>query len=121
MYWMCYMGIRHAVNDWLSILLKVMAIIALVIGVTWFGISIYGNIKLNSDGMPDPPKETKAEYEVLVSATGQSFFTDEYDTIAEGVYELKGYYEIIDGKWKHRDGDLLLDEYYFGDITINRR
>ena len=113
------MGFRQAVNDSLSIVLKSMLIIAIVIGVFWFGLSIWGNIA-NNDG-PDPPDENKAAYLVVLKATGQQIYTDQVSDSGNGIYELNGYYELIKNKWVYNDTILPLDKYYFGDITVRRR
>jgi len=115
------MAIRHKINDWLSILLKVMAICAVIIGLTWFGISIYGNVGGSPSDVPAPPNVSKAQYSFSLKATGQEIYTDEYIDYGNGQYELDGYYELVSGKWKYRDSTLTLDKYYFGDIAISQR
>lgn len=115
------MGFRQTVNDWLSIILKIMAICAVVVGVLWFGLSIWGNIAGNGDEIPDPPKENKAAYEIMLHATGQSIYSDKVADLGNGNYEIQGYYELVEDKWIYRKTDIKLDKYYFGDITVRRR
>ena len=115
------MGFRQTVNDSLSIILKIMAIIAITIGVLWFGLSIWGNIAIDNDKSPDPPKESKAGYEILLHATGQTLYSNKVSDLGNGRIELNGYYEIEKDKWIYRNIDISLDKYYFGDITVRRR
>ena len=58
------MSFRKGVNEWLSAMLKLMAIIAICLAVLWGGLSIWGNIAVDNDKSPDPPKESKAGYEL---------------------------------------------------------
>ena len=111
---------RQRVNDWLSIILKMMAICIIVVGVLWVGLSIWGNIA-NSNDDPDPPDESKAGYVVMLHATRQTLYTNKVSDLGNGRYDVQGYYELIKNKWVFRDIHLPLDEYYFGDITIKSR
>ena len=92
----------------------------------WVGTSIYANVTENNidDGLPDFPSIKKAQYQVTVKATGEVLFTDDYDT-ALGVkgeaHTLHGYWQVKDNKFRYFDHDLVLDEYYFGNIIITRR
>jgi len=115
------MAVRQKINDWLSIILKSIAICAIFVGVTWFGISIYGNIAGNSGDTPNPPKISRAQYSFFLHATNEELYTDKYTDYGNGQYELNGYYELVEGKWKYRDSNLRLDKYYFGDITVSPR
>lgn len=114
------MGFRQSVNDWLSVVIKILVIGVIVIGVLWFGLSIWGNIA-NSNDQPEAPKESKAAYIVTLRATGQEFYTNKLSDLGNGKYELSGYYELVKNKWIYRNMDVILDKYYFGDITVRKR
>lgn len=114
----------HKLNEFLSIILKSMAIGAISIGVLWFALSIWGNIDeglaKNNDitEMPDPPVTA---YEVVIAGTNQPLYTDSYTKISDTVHKLSGYYELNKGKWEYKKTELLLDEFYYGDIIVRRR
>ena len=116
------MGFRQATNEWLSVLLKIVGICFIVAIAFGIGISIYGNFFAGTaSDIPDPPNEKKAEYSIKLSATGQEFYSDAVVNLGNGQYQIDGYYELIDSKWKKRDATLFLDEYYFGDIEVSKR
>lgn len=115
------MSFRGALNEWLSIILKIGIIVVVVIGSIWVGLSIWGNIAEAQSGAPDMPDISKAEYIITLTATGQRFLTDSWESPAEGQYLINGYYELDGSKWRWRETDLLLNEFYFGDIKISRR
>lgn len=107
-------------NDWLSAILKVVALIVIVISISWFGLSVYSNIAEAQAKPPDLPNVSKAAYEFDM-ISGQVFLVREYSTVSEGNYLLKGYYYFTNNKWVYSKGTLPLDEKYWGPITIKRR
>lgn len=117
------MRIRSTINDWLSIILKIIAIFAIITVVTFIFISIWANISEpdNLSGLPDFPDISKAHYLVYFQATGNILLTDKYDHPKDNIYNLYGYWEIRDNKYRYVDEVLSLDEYYFGDIEITHR
>ena len=114
------MGFRQGVNDWLSIILKGMVIFIIIIGVLWLGLSIWGNITEKSAAAP-PPSIDKAPLVFTIVNTGQQILTTDYSVEADGRYTLHGFYNLEKGKWKWRNEDLTIDEFYFGEIKIIRR
>jgi len=117
------MRIANQLNAWLSIVLKLIAVAVIIAAVLWFGLSVYGNIVENrgTNAIPEFPGISKAAYQVALTTTGQLLFTDDYDIVAPGIYSINGYYYLSDGKWHWTKNILEIDEYYFGDIIIERR
>ena len=60
-------------------------------------------------------------------ATGNVLLTDSYNTDMrtsdqyDDIHTLYKYWEIRDGKYRLVEADVILDEYYFGDIVITGR
>lgn len=111
------MTIRQGINDWLSIILKVMAIGGIIILVGYFGLSVWGNVVENKVAkIPDD-----AQYTVLLVDAGQIYLTDDYDVLGNGKYQLNGYFELVKNKWREKDAVITLDEATCGEIVIERR
>jgi len=111
-------------NNFSSLVLRLMLIAVIVMAVLYFGVSIWGNIALgrsNDTSLPDMPSLSKAPYQITMVTTGQTLLAREYETIDTGVYVLKGYYSLVDKKWQWHETMLELDTYYWGDIIIKRR
>jgi hypothetical protein len=124
------MQIRQTIKDYLHIILLVALITLVSLGAIWIGLSIYANARENDNpsGLPDFPSESKAEYLLLIRTTGQVVFTDDLTTDLrdrgvenDDLYKLNGYWDARDGKYRHNDSVLILDELYFGDIIVERR
>lgn len=69
----------------------------------------------------DEPDIPEVRYSVRIEVTGLTIFTDDYEVKASSeagkqIYTLHGYYEQVDGKYKYKDIDLVLDEKDFGEI-----
>ena len=115
----------HRANEFLTLVIKVMVILVASVAIVYLGISVYGNWALSrvvADGeLPAYPSVSKAQYEVTITTTGATLLVKEYDSPSDGVYELDGYYLIENDKWVWTDKQLSLDEYYFGEIDIERR
>jgi hypothetical protein len=111
---------RDGLDRWLSVILKLAFIVAIVLFVMWMGLSVFANATENS-GTPKLPSVDKAQYSVFIRATGETLLTDNYDTLGEGSYILHGVYRITDGKWRYQEADLPVSEEYFGPILLRRR
>ena len=111
-------------NNFTSLVIKLIVITAIVLAVGYFGISIWGNISLSRDNTPDMPSVASAPYEIHIATTGQTMLTKEYVIIRANkpaAYDLDNYYMLKNNKWVLIESKLTLDEYYWGDITIQRR
>jgi hypothetical protein len=120
------MSLSQKINETLSIILKFLAIVFIIVAVFWAGISIYVNITENDNptGILKPPEIADAGYIIIFKTTGQVIFTDSIVTVNEAareIYTVSGYYENIKGKFRFNKSTLVLDELYFGDITVKRR
>ena len=94
-------------------------IIAIVLFIAWFIISIIGNVIGNSE--VKAPDIEKARYAFYLKATNKIVYTDYYETDGDSKYILHGYYEYNENKYKWHDKDLVLDEYYWGTIKVIER
>lgn len=99
-------------------ILLVLLIAILVLGVFWVGLSIYGNFSCSSKGGTlEPPSE--ASYRAIFEATGEVIFINNIpEQVTESYAIAHGYWEFIDGGYKHRNIDLILDEEVAGNIKI---
>lgn len=116
---------RDGMSAWMSLVLKFFAILAIVVGIVWMGISIYANFQeFNFIEIKNEPSVEKAQYEFKIVTTGEVLLTQDFDSSASGdrsKYILHGYYKIIKDKWKYNKSDLSLDENYFGRIEYQIR
>ncbi len=109
----------------LWILLIVFGIIAAVV----IGASVWANVAegRTTSNLPDMPAISKAQYTVKIKVTGEVLLTDKYDTEksleapSKQVYTLHGFYRLVDNKWQWAKVDIFLDEFYWGDIKIEKR
>ena len=113
----------RTINNFLSAVLKFIAIVLAILAILYVGLSVYGNIWGDKPAgtTPSPPSVTKAEYSFTIKATGQTIYADSYVTINKGEYYLKDYYRLENGKWRWTDSNLKLNEKYFGPIEVKRR
>lgn len=106
----------------LSKMIKVVILVALLGGLAYAGACIYGNFFTQSnvgDGLKLPSAE-KAAYAVHIKNTGNLLLTNSFEQHGS-VYILHGYFEIVGQGFKYREGDIILDEQIFGEITVRRR
>lgn len=111
---------RDGTNAWLTVVLKLFALVAIILGIAWLGLSVYANFQeYNFIEIKNDVSVEKAQYEFRIVTTGEVLITDDFDSIVSGSrekYTLHGYYKIIGDKWKYSKSDLPLDENYFGPI-----
>ena len=116
------MTIASRLNEWLSIVLKLVILVVVILAIMWGGMSIYANVTEKDSGVfPKLPDVKKAQHMVVLKTTGELLLTDDYDILGDGEYVLHGFFSVVDGKWEWHDKDILLNEKYFGEITIKRR
>ncbi len=108
----------HRINEFLSGILKIVVLVFMVIGLAYLGACAYANFIQNR--VVNAPDSNKAQYEVVVTATGTTLYSDE--VLQNGaIIKLEGYFEMVDGKWRYRDGEITLDQDIFGKIVVRRR
>jgi hypothetical protein len=109
-------------NSIAKLALKIVILIILLAALVWVGTCAYANIvERLGDNSPKMPSLEKARYTVTVRSIGETYLTNKYTRLSDTQVILHGYWEIKDNKYRYHDIDLPLDEYYFGDIVIERR
>lgn len=116
-------------KDFMSTILMLILIVATIGGGIWLGASIWANATEGQSvsSLPKMPAINKAQYTALMETTGDVFLTNSYDAkkSPEGqglqVFTLHGIYRVVNGKWVFTDTDFPLDEYYWGEIKIEKR
>lgn len=104
---------------------NVLFILVLVAVLAFVGTCAWQNCR--TEPGPQPPPLEKAEYSVTIKATGLTYYSPEVHTLfwskngESNRYELKGYWEIVKGKWVFKDIRLILDEKVFGRIEVKKR
>ena len=116
---------RDGTSAWLTVVLKLFALVAIILGIAWLGLSIYANFQeYNFIEIKNDVSVEKAQYEFKIVTTGEILLTEDFDSVASGErskFVLHGYYKIIGDKWKYSKSDLTLDENYFGPIEYQIR
>jgi len=106
----------------LSRIIKIVILVGLVGFLSYAGMCVYANFFSGPSVVtnPEPPPATKAAYALLIKNTGNVLYSNDVEQNGE-VYILHGHWEEVDGKFKYRTGDIMLDERLFGPITLRRR
>ena len=116
---------RDGTYSWMKLFFLFIAIIGVIVGIAWMGISIYANFQeYNFTGIKNEVSVEKAQWEFRIVTTGEVLLTEDFDSVASGdrsKYILHGYYKIIKDRWKYTKSDLTLDENYFGKIAYQVR
>lgn len=116
------MRVLETADKSLSVVLKLIIIVALILFAVYIGLAVGANIfegnQPTSSGMPSM---SDAQYKVILTTSGVVLLTDKYDQPSPGKYLLHGYYDYKQGKWERIADDLELDEYYFGKIKVEVR
>lgn len=116
------MTFLESTNAAAKLALKIVILIILLAALMWVGTCAYANIvERLGDNHPKMPSIDKARYTVTIRSIGETYLTNKYTKLSDNQYILHGYWEIRDNKYRYRALDLSLDEYYFGDILIERR
>ena len=116
------MTFLESTNAIAKLALKIVILIILLAALMWAVTCAYANIveRLGNDS-PKMPSIDKARYTVTIRSIGETCLTNKYTRLSDARVILHGYWEIKDNKYQYHDIDLTLDEYYFGDILIERR
>ena len=116
-------------KDFLQVLFLLGLLIMVALGVFWFGASIWANVAENrvDTGLPKMPAADKAEYSLIVETTGDVLLTPRFDVEKSPhdstmqLYTLRGFYRVVNDKWRYIKDDFSMDEYYWGEITVEKR
>lgn len=103
------------------ILIAIVGVLALVVGPC-----VYFNFLEKSEAsQPEMPKQDKATHSFYIENTGGLILASDYEQHGEKVgsriFILHGFWEMRGSKFKFVDGEVILDENIFGEITIKRR
>ena len=100
----------------------------LVLGavLVYAGITVWSCIGgQNTPGQTDIPEVEEAAYSVYIKNTGNLILTNDYELIGSEVgsrvFILHGFWELRGQDFVYKDGDIVLDEGIFGEITLKRR
>lgn len=99
---------------------KLIVMVIIILGVVYCGSCVYANFIQGDTGEYKLPSEKQAEFEITIHNTRNVFYTDEYSQEGSRI-TCRGYWELLDGKYKYRDIELTLDKAIFGEITIRER
>ncbi len=108
-------------------LITIIILIVGVLGVGYFGLTVYSNCAGPGQGSAqyDMPEQAEATHSFYINNTGGLILSSDYDQHGQGVGErlflLHGYWELRGKDFKFVDGDIILDENIFGEITVKRR
>ncbi len=116
------MTFLDSTNQFAKLALKIVILIILLAALMWVGTCAYANIvERLGNNSPKMPEIDKARYTVIVRSIGETYLTNKYTKLSDTQYILHGYWEVKNKKYRFHAIDLLLDEYYFGDILVERR
>ena len=110
----------------LSNVIKVIILGVVLVFIAWIVLTCYSNfIAKPSMGQTDMPGQEEASYSVYVKNTGNLILTDDYEVhgseVGSRVFILHSFWELRGQGFEFVEGDVILDEAIFGEITIKRR
>ena len=121
-------GFRDSLDKSLGVIIKLLLIGAISLAIFYLAVSIYANVTENKTPVAAaPPDISKAHYVVTVRNTLEKIYTDNYTLRLSphdpncGELTLYNYWEVRDGEYKLFKHQLVLDEFYYGRIIIERR
>jgi hypothetical protein len=118
------MSILEKMNISTSIIKNIVIIGGICLVAAFMSLSVVANFtedKPAGTGLPKSPSVEKAQYEIKVKTTGQVLYTNNYEHPSDAVYLLHRFYAVDGKKYKLFKTDLLMNERYFGPITITKR
>lgn len=110
----------------LSTIIKITILIALVLFIAWAGLCVYRNFIAKSEtGRPDMPCKEDATHSFYIENTGGLILASDYEQhgvmTGSRIFILHGFWEMRGSKFKFVEGDVILDENIFGEITVKKR
>ena len=107
-------------------IMTVVLVLVLVVVLGWIGVNIWScTMDKPNTGQLDMPEIAEASHSVYIENTGNLILTDKYEVhgveVGSRVFILHGFWELTGQDFKYKDGDVVLDESIFGEITIKRR
>jgi len=110
----------------LSRIIKLIIILAMLAGLAYAGLCVYScATHQQGAGMLDIPEAEEAAYSVTIENTGKLLMTNDYEVmgsvVGKRVFILHGRWEFMGQDFKYKEGDIIMDESVFGEITLRRR
>ena len=106
---------------WGIMVLGAIAFLALVVGPCAY----YGFIDKPDSGLPDMPDKGDATHSFYIENTGGLILASDFEqhghAAGSRLFLLHGFWEMRGSKFQFVDGDIILDEAIFGEITVKRR
>jgi len=101
-------------------------ILVIIVGVIgWLGLSVYSCACGQNVEQSGVPGQDEATYSLRIENTSGLILTNDYeiygDEVGHRVFILKGFWEMRGQKFVYIEGELILDEAIFGEITLKRR
>lgn len=100
--------------------------IVVVLFISWIGLSIWsGACAGPANNQPDMPCKEDATHSFYIENTGGLILSSDYEQhgheAGSRLFILHGFYEMRGNKFKFVNGDIMLNENIFGEITVKRR
>jgi len=109
----------------MSTIIKVVILVVMVLAVAYGGLCVYSNCMGPSTEQPDMPDPGKAAHSFYIKNTGGLILANDYEVhgndVGSRIFILHGFWEMRGNKFKFVEGDIILNEGVFGEITAKRR
>lgn len=105
---------------------KVVFVIVIIAVLGYGSVVVYFNFIHEPDtGRPDMPDEKEATHSLYIENTGGLILTSDYEqhgeVVGSRIFVLHGFWDIRGDKFQFVEGDIILNEAIFGEITVKRR
>lgn len=109
----------------MSTAIKVIILVVMIGAIAYGALCVYSNCKGPVSAQPDMPEPDKATHSFYIENTGGLIYASDYEVygseVGSRIFILHGFWEMRGQKFKFVDGDIILDEGIFGEITVKRR
>jgi len=103
------------------VLIVILVILALVVGPCAY----YAWFDKPDTGVPEMPCKEDASHSFYIENTGGLILASDYEVlggdVGSRVFVLHGFWELRGKDFKFVDGEVVLNEAIFGEITVKRR
>jgi len=101
----------------------ILVVILLVVG--YMGLSVWSSCQGPDTGQPDMPEIEQATHSFYIENTGGLILSSDYEVhgseVGSRLFILRGFWEMRGKDFKFVEGDVILNESIFGEITMKRR
>lgn len=109
----------------LAKIFMVVILVIVIVFIGWIGLSVYSCFARQDVGQPNMPNQEEASYSVYIKNTGNLILTSDYEVhgseVGSRIFILHTFWELRGKEFKFVEGDVVLNEAIFGEITIKRR